>query len=166
MEAAFMSSCVVRVSRGVSGVSNPINQLQIMSLPGQLGIVPDQKWWGTLRTNAVAEHCVRPHCTDPPLNFGSSACCSHMCPLGQRFLGCSGWSRGHPRLLKGFSSVCELLHRKKWHFIKQQTLSHSFDFLTTFTLRFTDQKYNLYGGWIIWEIIWESSFSWLSSILN
>lgn len=69
-------------------------------------------WW---------QNTVKPHCTDPPLNFGSSACCSHVCPLG--FLSCSGWSRGHPGLLKGFLSVCELLYRKKWHFVKQQILS-------------------------------------------
>lgn len=71
-----------------------------------------QMWW---------QNTVKPHCTDPPLNFGSSACCSHVCPLG--FLSCSGWSRGHPGLLKGFLSVCELLYRKKWHFVKQQILS-------------------------------------------
>ena len=84
MEAAFTSRYVVRGSGAVSGVSNPIHQIQIMNLPGQLRVVSDQNRWVRLRTKAVAELCVKTSLYRPTSGFWfSTVYCSRVCPLGQ-----------------------------------------------------------------------------------
>lgn len=166
MEAALTSRYVVRGSGAVSGVSNPIYQIQIMSLPGQLGVVSDQNLWVRLRTKAVAELCVKTSVYRPTSGFWfSTVYCSHRCPLGQ---WCPSWSRSHPGLLKAFSSAaCESLYRKKWHLIKQQIPCHSFDFFIAFTLRFIEVRSMIFTeDAAIWDNTRGSSFLWSSSILE
>lgn len=72
---------MVRGSRAISAVSNPIDEIQIMSLPGQWAVVSDQNRWVGLRTKAVAEVCVKTSLYRPMSGFCSPQSTAVICVL-------------------------------------------------------------------------------------